>query len=226
MVSSRMQDSDVRELKKNKTQKLHHIWRRENILPCISLHKNGRHQNNQDYIKQRNVSCKVKIHDIRCEKNLENTNATTIIYEIPHHNDTTGYHILIQLTAILQGRLCIYQNYQKHVWLTSIRPNHQSTTQKLASSIRLSPHKTHTSPMETWKEINTIRSGSIWYSIQHYNKKDSYYLIKALWAHYEAVSEDWEIIFSGVTLKWNYNKRTVDLTMPGYVENYYANSST
>ena len=57
------------------------------------------------------------------------------------------------------------------------------------------------------------------FGIQYHNKEDTEYLIKALPAHYKAVIEDWKCeIFNRVTLKWNYNKRTVDLSMTVYVE--------
>ena len=43
------------------------------------------------------------------------------------------------------------------------------------------------------------------------------HLLNALQAKY-TISEDWEAkIYTGITLKWDYIKRTVDLSMPGYV---------
>ena len=57
------------------------------------------------------------------------------------------------------------------------------------------------------------------FGIQYDNKEDYKFLIKALRSHYEAVSEYWKGELSCVvTLKWNYNKRTVDLSMTVYVE--------
>ena len=42
---------------------------------------------------------------------------------------------------------------------------------------------------------------------------------KIIQAHYNTASKDCKVeLFCGLTLKWNYNKRMVDLRMPGHVE--------
>jgi hypothetical protein len=56
------------------------------------------------------------------------------------------------------------------------------------------------------------------FGIEYVNKADAQHLIAALKQHYE-ITVDWEgTLFSGITLKWHYKNRTVDLSMPGYVE--------
>jgi hypothetical protein len=56
------------------------------------------------------------------------------------------------------------------------------------------------------------------FGIEYEQKKHATHLIDALKQHYEAVSEDWMgTLFCGITLAWDYNKRTVDLSMPGNI---------
>ena len=55
------------------------------------------------------------------------------------------------------------------------------------------------------------------FSIKYTYLDNSKHLLQALKEKY-TISEDWEKkIYIGITLKWDYNKRTVDLSMPGYV---------
>jgi hypothetical protein len=57
------------------------------------------------------------------------------------------------------------------------------------------------------------------FGIQYINRDDALHLIAALKQDYEAVTVDWTgSLFCGITLTWDYEKRTVDLSMPGYVE--------
>ena len=53
-----------------------------------------------------------------------------------------------------------------------------------------------------------------------YNKNQYVqYLIKVFREHYEGVSVDWSgEIFYGIKLDWDYKNRTVDLSMPGYMD--------
>lgn len=54
--------------------------------------------------------------------------------------------------------------------------------------------------------------------IEYTNKEDAQHLIAALKEDYEATA-DWEAkLYSGITFTWDYKNRTVDLSMPGYVE--------
>jgi hypothetical protein len=56
------------------------------------------------------------------------------------------------------------------------------------------------------------------FGIEYTNEADAQYLLDALDHHYEAVSKDWNgSIFCGISLKWDYKNRTVDLSMPGYI---------
>ena len=55
------------------------------------------------------------------------------------------------------------------------------------------------------------------FSIKYTSLENSQHLLHALREKY-TISEDWEAnIYIGITLKWDYSKQTVDLSMPGYV---------
>ena len=57
------------------------------------------------------------------------------------------------------------------------------------------------------------------FGIEYIHKQHATHLLDALKHHYEAVSEDWEgKLFCGIKLNWNYLTRTVDLSMPGYID--------
>jgi hypothetical protein len=54
--------------------------------------------------------------------------------------------------------------------------------------------------------------------IQYTNIPDAQHLLAVLKQHYEAITVDWTgSLFCGITLKWDYKRRIVDLSMPGYV---------
>ena len=56
------------------------------------------------------------------------------------------------------------------------------------------------------------------FGIKYKNKQDAQDLINALEINYEAVSVDWDgELFWGIKLEWDYQNRTVDLSMPGYI---------
>ena len=53
--------------------------------------------------------------------------------------------------------------------------------------------------------------------VSYVGKTHALHLLAALKEHYQ-VSEDWEAkLFCGITLTWDYVKRTVTLSMPGYI---------
>ena len=55
------------------------------------------------------------------------------------------------------------------------------------------------------------------FAIKYTSLKNFKHLLNALQAKY-TISEDWEAkLYIGITLKWNYIKLTVDLSIPGYV---------
>jgi hypothetical protein len=61
------------------------------------------------------------------------------------------------------------------------------------------------------------------FGVQYKQLQDAHHLIAALKQHYEAITVDWTgSLFCGITLKWNYDQRTVDLTMPNYVRDALA----
>ena len=55
------------------------------------------------------------------------------------------------------------------------------------------------------------------FSIKYTSLDNAQHLLHALKEKY-TISEDWEAkLYTGISLKWDYSKRTVDLSMPGYV---------
>ena len=56
------------------------------------------------------------------------------------------------------------------------------------------------------------------FAVKYTSKANAHHLRDALKDKY-TISEDWQAkLYIGITLKWDYEKRTVDLSMPGYVE--------
>ena len=72
-----------------------------------------------------------------------------------------------------------------------------------------------------WKHhANPIQSTLVVdkFGIKYEKKQDAQDIINALGEHYEAVSVDWDgELLCGIKLEWDYQNRTVDLSMPGYI---------
>jgi hypothetical protein len=57
------------------------------------------------------------------------------------------------------------------------------------------------------------------FAINYVGKDNAHHLRNALIPHYE-ITTDWGgIFYSGMTLKWDYQKHICDISMPGYVTN-------
>jgi hypothetical protein len=57
------------------------------------------------------------------------------------------------------------------------------------------------------------------FSVKYVTDADAHHLRKALLRNYE-ITTDWGgTVYSGITLKWDYDKRTCDISIPGYVNN-------
>jgi hypothetical protein len=57
------------------------------------------------------------------------------------------------------------------------------------------------------------------FAVKYVDKDNAHHLCNALLRSYE-ITTDWGgTVFSGMTLKWYYEKRTCDMSMPGYVTN-------
>jgi hypothetical protein len=56
------------------------------------------------------------------------------------------------------------------------------------------------------------------FGIQYVGKQHADHLIHAIEEHHK-FSKDWagQLLYCGITLHWDYTKRTVDLSMPGYI---------
>jgi hypothetical protein len=57
------------------------------------------------------------------------------------------------------------------------------------------------------------------FSVKYVTQSDANHLCDALLQHYE-ITTDWEgTVYSGITLDWDYKKRTCDISMSGYITN-------
>jgi hypothetical protein len=57
------------------------------------------------------------------------------------------------------------------------------------------------------------------FAFKYVGQENAHHLRNALLRHYE-ITTDWEAkVYSGMTLKWDYQQRTCDISMPGYVSN-------
>ncbi len=60
------------------------------------------------------------------------------------------------------------------------------------------------------------------FGVKYVGRDNAQHLIRALNLHYE-VEEDWDgTLYCGITLKWDYHKRHVDISMPGYIDKLLA----
>jgi Reverse transcriptase (RNA-dependent DNA polymerase) len=61
------------------------------------------------------------------------------------------------------------------------------------------------------------------FGVQYSKLPDAHHLLAALKQNYEAITVDWTgALFCGISLKWDYTNRTVDLSMPGYISSALA----
>jgi len=76
-----------------------------------------------------------------------------------------------------------------------------------------------------WKHISNPTQFTLTvddFGVKYVGKDNVLHLIKALRQHYE-LEEDWEgKLYCGISLKWDYKRRYVDISMPGYVEKLLA----
>jgi hypothetical protein len=56
------------------------------------------------------------------------------------------------------------------------------------------------------------------FAVKYVGKHHAELLRNALLRTYE-LTTDWTVVYSGMTLKWDYGNRTCDISMPGYVSN-------
>jgi hypothetical protein len=63
------------------------------------------------------------------------------------------------------------------------------------------------------------RSQVIKFVLKYNTLQDAQHLLAVLKQHYEAITVHWEgTLYCGITLDWDYEKCTVDLSMPGYIQ--------
>ena len=57
------------------------------------------------------------------------------------------------------------------------------------------------------------------FGVKYTRRKDAEHLLKILETEFTAVSTEWEgKLYCGITLEWNYSKRWLDISMPGYIK--------
>ena len=56
------------------------------------------------------------------------------------------------------------------------------------------------------------------FGIKYFSKDDALHLLTCLRVVYEIITDWTRSLYIGFTLKWNYKKRWVELSMPGYIE--------
>jgi hypothetical protein len=57
------------------------------------------------------------------------------------------------------------------------------------------------------------------FAVKYVGKQHAEHLRNALLRTYELTTDWTATVYSGMTLKWDYDKRTCDISMPGYVSN-------
>jgi hypothetical protein len=78
----------------------------------------------------------------------------------------------------------------------------------------------HTPPLwlhKTWPISFTLVVND--FAVKYIGKQHAEHLQNALLRTYELTTDWAATVYSGVTLKWDYEKRTCDISMPGYVSN-------
>ena len=61
------------------------------------------------------------------------------------------------------------------------------------------------------------------FGVKYVGKEHADHLIKTLERHYDKILVDWEgKLYCGITLKRNYSKRFLDISMPGYIDKLRA----
>jgi hypothetical protein len=57
------------------------------------------------------------------------------------------------------------------------------------------------------------------FRIKYTTLQDAQHFLATLKQHYKAITVDWDgTLYCGITLDWNYDKLTVDLLMPDYIQ--------
>ena len=87
---------------------------------------------------------------------------------------------------------------------------------------QLVPHGYHPCPYTTglWQHTTHLTKFCLCvddFGVKYFSKADADHLLNSLRAHYK-ISVDWEgKKYCGLSIKWNYEKQYVDVSMPGYV---------
>jgi hypothetical protein len=112
----------------------------------------------------------------------------------------------------------VLQNSQGHVWVTQAGRLANKLLEKRLKPPGYSPAP-HTHGL--WRhDTKPIQFALVVddFGIEYEERKDAKELVQILKDHYKAVSEDWEgTLFCGITLAWDYENKTVNRSMPGYM---------
>lgn len=87
---------------------------------------------------------------------------------------------------------------------------------------RLSPHdyyKCANTPGLWWHEWRPISFTLVVndFGVKYVGKEHADHLVQCISEKYKLVEDYTGDLYCGITLKWNYQKRTLDISMPGYV---------
>ena len=181
--------------------------------------QNSLPNNNEMSLQQRRDNIKWKIHEGWHQKLLpQHLDGSSGIHENPNKTNTTINHKWLGLPTTRKERLCICWNHQSNIWTTTGRDTRKWITCKKTWKHVSSPNKTPPRTMKLENPPNKIFA-SCWRYWYWLHNKDNWYQIKN-----RAVAGDWNG-FCGILLNWNYNGRTVDINVHGYIYLFYTSYS-
>ena len=127
-------------------------------------------------------------------------------------------HQIIQPRHRGAQRLGIFWNPSWMLWITTIRYAGKQTTQSEIVKRRLLWSKGYPRSMKTQMEAFTILSSSGWLWSWICGKATCRASGNPILKKYHNITEDWEgKKYSGIVLKWDYEKRTFWATMDDYI---------
>ena len=98
--------------------------------------------------------------------------------------------------------------------------NRQQTTRITPQQTRVPAKQTGTWTMKAQHEADPVHIGRGQFGVKYVGTEPVQHLIKVFEQHYE-IKCDWSgQHYIGITLDWDYTRRQVHLTMPGYIKKH------